>query len=54
MVLGAVVWVPRLLRLAMGRREQVVATERLEPGQRLVLATIPQETREQRAALKRT
>lgn len=53
MVIGAIVWVPRLVRRVFGRNEEVIATEVLKPGERLVLTTIPQQTREQRRALKR-
>ncbi len=53
MVIGAMVWVPRLLRRLFGRTPEVVASEVLQPGERLVLTTIPRQTREQRRALKR-
>lgn len=53
MVIGAMVWVPRLLRRLFGRTSEVVASEVLQPGERLVLTTIPRQTREQRRALKR-
>lgn len=54
LVIGAIVWVPRLLRKALGKNEQVVTTEVLKPGQSLLLTTIPQATKAQRRAAKRT
>ncbi len=53
MVLGAVVWAPRLLKKALGRTEQVVATERLEPGQALRIEAIRRPTRAEDRASRR-
>jgi hypothetical protein len=53
LAVGVVVWGARLARKALGRNEQVVATEKLKPGDTLVLRTIPQQTREQRRAARR-
>lgn len=53
MVLGAVVWAPRLLKRALGRTEQVVALERLEPGQALRIEAIKQPTRGEDRARRR-
>jgi hypothetical protein len=52
MAVGVVVWGGRLLRKAVGRREEIVATEKLEPGQRLELRTIPPVTRGERKAAR--
>jgi hypothetical protein len=52
MVVGAFVWGPRIVKRLLGRNEVVVATEVLEPGQGVVLQTIPQQTRAQRRALR--
>jgi len=50
LAVGAVVWAPRLVRKAFGKTEVVVATERLDPGQTLVLSAIPPSTRRERRA----
>lgn len=52
--IGAVVWTPRLLKKALGRTEQVVATEVLEPGQALRLEAIKPLTRSERRSARRT
>jgi len=52
MAVGAVVWGGRLLRKILGRQEEIVATEKLEPGQRLELRTIPPVTRGERKAAR--
>ena len=53
LAVGAFVWAPRLMKRALGRTEKVVATEVLKPGQAIYIEAIPQETREQRRALRR-
>lgn len=53
LAVGVFVWGPRLMKRALGRTEKVVATEVLKPGQALYIEAIPQETREQRRALRR-
>jgi hypothetical protein len=53
MAIGAVVWGPRLMKKALGRSEQIVATERLEPGQALRLEAIKPQTRSERRAGRR-
>lgn len=53
MAVGAVVWGPRLMKKALGRTEQVVATERLEPGQALRIEAIKQPSRDERRAARR-
>lgn len=45
MAIGALVWGPRLMKKALGRTEQVVLTERLEPGQALRIEAIERPTR---------
>ena len=53
LAIGAVVWTPRLLKRALGRTEQVVATERLEPGQVLRIEAIKRPTRAEDRARRR-
>ena len=53
MVVGAVVWAPRLLKKAMGRTEQVVATEKMLPGDTMTLYAIPPPTRKERKAARK-
>ncbi len=53
LAIGAVVWAPRLLKKALGRTEQVVATERLEPGQVLRIEAIKPPTRAEDRARRR-
>ena len=54
LIIGAVVWLPRLVRKAFGKTEQVVALEKLLPGQALTLLAIPQKTRAERRAARGT
>ena len=53
MAVGVVVWGPRLLKKALGRSEQVIATERLEPGQALRIEAIEAPTRSDRREARR-
>jgi len=54
MLIGALVWVPRLLRRVLGRRPEVIATERVEAGQGLVIHSYrPASRRDRRAAVRR-
>jgi hypothetical protein len=53
MAVGAVVWAPRLMKKALGRTEEVVATERLEPGQAIRIEAIRQPSRNERRAARR-
>jgi len=53
MAVGAVVWGARLLRKALGRTEQVIFTEKLEPGKTLCLEAIPPVSRADRRASRR-
>jgi hypothetical protein len=53
MLIGALVWGPRLLKRVMGRTEQVVATEKLVAGEFVRLEVFAAPTRRQRKALAR-
>ncbi len=50
MYIGGAVWGVRSLRKALGKNEQIVALEKMEPGQWMSLRTIPPTTRKQRRA----
>ena len=54
LVIGAIVWLPKLLNRAFGRNEEVVLTEKLRPGHPIRLEALPQKTKEQRRRFKRT
>jgi hypothetical protein len=53
MAVGALVWGPRLMKKALGRNEEVVLTEKLEPGQALRIEAIKRPTRNERRAARR-
>jgi hypothetical protein len=53
MAVGVAVYGPRLMKKALGRSEQVVATERLEPGQAIRIEAIKAPTRSERRAARR-
>ena len=53
MAVGALVWGPRLMKKALGRTEQVVLTEKLEPGQALRIEAIERPTRSELRAGRR-
>jgi hypothetical protein len=53
MAVGALVWAPRLMKKALGRTEQVVLTEKLEPGQALRIEAIKRPSRDERRAARR-
>jgi hypothetical protein len=53
MAVGALVWGPRLMKKALGRNEQVVATERLVPGQAIRIEAIKPPSRDERRAARR-
>ena len=53
MAVGAVVWAPRIMKKALGRTEEVVLTEKLEPGQALRIEAIKRPTRAERRAGRR-
>ncbi|MBI4884204.1 MAG: hypothetical protein HY826_09140 [Actinobacteria bacterium] len=53
MVVGVMVWGPRLVKRFLGRQEQLIATERLLPGQSIQLEAHTPLTRRQRKAAER-
>ena len=53
MVVGVFVYAPRLLRRLGGRTEQVVALERLQPGEFVRIEALRTPTRAERKAAKR-
>ncbi len=54
MYIGGAVWGVRSLRKALGRSEQIVALEKMEPGQWMSLRTIAPTTRRQRRAAEKS
>lgn len=54
LIIGAIVWIPRLLKRALGRNEEVVLTEKLLPGQAIRIEALPQRTKQQRQRYRRT
>jgi hypothetical protein len=54
LVIGAVVWGPRLIKRMLGKNEQIVTTEKLLPGTSLLITTLPQRTRTERKLHRRT
>lgn len=50
LVVGGAAWGFRFLKKSFGKVEQVVALEKLEPGQSMLLQAIPPVTRRQRKA----
>ena len=54
LVVGAVVWGPHLLRRAMGRHPQVVAIDPMAIGHVLRIELLPQDTKLERKAFRRT
>lgn len=53
MAVGVIMWGPRLLRRFAGKQEQIVAIEKLEPGQFVRIEAIGPLSRAQRKAVKR-
>lgn len=53
MAVGILVWGPRLLKRLFGRREELIATERLRPGQSIQLDAIEPPTRREIKAMRR-
>ena len=45
MVIGAILWAPRVLKSVFGRKEEYVTTEVLRPGQAIRLEAIPPQRR---------
>jgi hypothetical protein len=54
LIIGGTLWGARSLRKALGKNEEIVALEKMEPGQWMSLRTIAPPTRQQRKAVKRT
>jgi hypothetical protein len=50
MYVGGAMWALRFARRTFGKNEVIVATEVLQPGQSLLLRTIPPSSRKGRAA----
>jgi hypothetical protein len=53
LVVGLVLWTPRIVKRVLGRHPELVATEVLQPGQFVRLESIPPLSRRERKALKR-
>ena len=53
MLVGALIYLPRLARKAFGRPERVVATERLKPGQFVRIDAVSPPTRAERRSTRR-
>ena len=53
MAVGVLVWMPRVLKRLAGRNEELIATERLSPGQTIQLTAVGPPTRSERKAAKR-
>lgn len=53
MAIGAALWGPRLLKRALGRREEVLATERLRPGEFVRIEALRPPTRRERKSARR-
>ncbi len=54
LVIGAVVWAPRVLKRMLGKNEEVVATEKLGPGASILITALPQRTKADRERFTRT
>ncbi|MDP2291947.1 MAG: hypothetical protein Q8M22_12215 [Actinomycetota bacterium] len=53
MAVGVILWGPRLLKRVAGKQEQIVAVEKLKPGQFVRIEAIGPLTRAERKAIKR-
>ena len=53
LLVGVVMYLPRVARKLFGRPERVVATERLRPGQFVRIDAVPPPTRAERRAARR-
>ena len=53
LIIGGIFWGGRFLKKELGKNEQVVALEKLEPGQWMSLRAIPPTTRQQRKEAKK-
>ena len=52
LAVGAVIWSRGFVKKAMGKNQEIVATEVLKPGQFLRLEAIPAPSRKQRKAAR--
>ena len=53
LAVGAVMWAPKLFKRFFGKREEVIATEKLTAGQFVRLESIRPPTRRERKAIQR-
>jgi hypothetical protein len=53
MAVGAALWGPRLAKRLLGRSEEVVAVEKLKPGQFLRIEALRPPTRRERKSARR-
>ena len=53
MAVGVLVWAPRVLKRLAGRNEELIATERLLPGESIRLTAIKPPTRRELKAARR-
>jgi len=53
MAIGVLVWLPRLWKRFAGRQEELLATERLRPGQSIQIDAVQPPTRRELKAAKR-
>ncbi len=53
LAVGAVMWGPKMLSRLFGKREEIVATEKLTAGQFVRLEVVRAPTRRERKALRR-
>jgi hypothetical protein len=54
LVIGAVVWAPRLMKRLLGKNEEIVATEKLLPGSSIRITALPQRTKADRKRFTRS
>jgi hypothetical protein len=52
LAVGAIIWSRRLLKRAMGKQEEVLTVEKLEPGQAIRIEAIPPDARGRRRATR--
>lgn len=53
MAIGVLVWLPRIWKRFAGRQEELLATERLQPGQSIQIDAVQPPTRRELKAAKR-
>ena len=54
LAIGGVFWAGRMLKKSLGKTEEIVTVETMQPGQWMSLRTIPPSTRRQRRADKKS